>query len=215
MLTFNQLAKDICGEKKDYIMTRHMLTVSGTGMMLREHVGSDALLTVYEDGYVLYESGSRSTVFHIGDCMGVVDEYGSVVSEYGTDAAKMTEVFDNEAWYLKLMLVGDMRLRHNQEVREQKHSVSYSAVAEDWNVMADKKRDGELDRLENEETIRAAADAMTELQWLIFRLFNVDELSQKEIADELGISQQMVSKHLKAARNNLDRMLGRMEQAGY
>ena len=215
MLTFTQLAKDICGEKKDYIMTRHMLTASGTSVILREHLGQDSLLSVYEDGYVLYETGDRSTVFHIEDCTGEVDEYGSVVSEYGTDAAKMTEVFDNEAWYLKLMLIGDMRLRHNQEVREQKHSVSYSAVAEDWNVMADKKHDGELSRLENEETIQAAANALTELQWLIFKLFNVDELSQKEIADELGISQQMVSKHLKAARNNLDQMLEKMDKAGY
>lgn len=215
MLTFNQLAKEICGEKKDYIMTRNMLTASGTSVILREHLGQDSMLSVYEDGYALYETGDRSTVFHIEDCKGEIDEYGSVVSEYGTDAAKMTEVFDNEAWYLKLMLIGDMRLRHNQEVREQKHSVSYSAVAEDWDVMADKKHDGQMHRLENEETIKAAANALTELQWLIFKLFNVEELSQKEIADELGISQQMVSKHLKAARTNLDQLLERMEKAGY
>lgn len=215
MLTFNQLVKDICGEKKDYIMTRNMLTASGTNVILREYVGANALLSVYEDGYVLYEVGDRSTVFHIEDCMSDVDEYGSVVSEYASDIREITEIYNNEAWYLKLMLIGDMRLRHNQEVREQKHSVSYSAVAEDWGALADKKGEKDMRRLETEEMIAAAESAVTELQWLIFKLFNVEKLSQQDIAAQLGISQQMVSKHLHAARINLDKMLEEMEEAGY
>ena len=178
---------------------------------MREFVGTDAMLSVYEDGYVLYESGDRSTVFHISDCICEVYGYESVVAGFGNDAAELTAIFDNEAWYLKLMFIGDERLKHNEQVREQKHSVSYSAVADDWAVLADRKRERELHHIENEETLTEARNALTELQWVIFRMFNEDEMSQPQIAEAIGISQQMVSKHLKAARHKLDKMLEKME----
>ena len=43
--------------------------------------------------------------------------------------------FDNENWYIRLILEGEDRLVKNQEVRNGKKTISYSAVAEDWNEL--------------------------------------------------------------------------------
>ena len=85
-------------------------------------------ITVYKNGYVVYEAMSRVTVFPIEDISGY--RYSSVVgSSYGCD---LTESYFEEAeWYLRFVLRGEDRLSINLDSRNQKHCVSLTSVMEE------------------------------------------------------------------------------------
>ena len=63
-------------------------------------MGEDAKLTVYREGYVVYEVGDKATVFPISACGDY--EYG----EQGRIFRIRREIFDSLAWYIRLMMNG-------------------------------------------------------------------------------------------------------------
>ena len=47
--------------------------------------------------------------------------------------------FDNQPWYVRLILEGEDRLCRNREVREHNNCISYSHISEGWCELVDKK----------------------------------------------------------------------------
>ena len=78
-------------------------------------------ITVYKNGYVVYEAMSRVTVFPIEDISGY--RYSSVVgSSYGCD---LTESYFEEAeWYLRFVLRGEDRLNLSFFISINHHTLS-------------------------------------------------------------------------------------------
>jgi RNA polymerase sigma factor (sigma-70 family) len=60
-----------------------------------------------------------------------------------------------------------------------------------------------LEDIEFEIDLKAAMNTLTELQRLCFIQVELRDRTQKAVADELKISQQMVDKHIKAAKKKL------------
>ena len=74
-------------------------------------------ITVYKNGYVVYEAMSRVTVFPIEDISGY--RYSSVAgSSYGCDLDE--SYFEEAEWYLRFLLHGEDRLSINLDSRNQK-----------------------------------------------------------------------------------------------
>ena len=71
-------------------------------------------ITVYKNGYVVYEAMSRVTVFPIEDISGY--RYSSVAgSSYGCDLDE--SYFEEAEWYLRFLLHGEDRLSINLDSR--------------------------------------------------------------------------------------------------
>ena len=77
------------------------LKQSGARIVVREAVGLGADITVYANGYVLYQEGEKTTVFPLHAC----SAYG-YESVTGQQKIFRSDFFDNENWFQE---VGEYR----------------------------------------------------------------------------------------------------------
>ena len=192
MLTLQKLKQiaDIpkCGKR---IPTAKYLRGNGT-VIEKKRLGSDAEITAYQNGYVLYQVGRHFTVFPLHSC-------GNYLYISNSQMIPLAgAVFENEKWYIRLALEGEDRLNRNQEERERDKTVSYSAVSEEWNVMEDTGLSIQ-ERLEKEETVEEVLQLLTERQRMVVIRFFLQEKTQRQISKELGISSPAVSTILSQA----------------
>ncbi len=117
-------------------------------------------IIVYQSGYAVYGIGNRVTVFPVNLELGY--GYSSVIEEKHKEEEKYNtwnpetglrekkyfceieeSFFEEEEWYLRLMLIGEDRLAHNISSRDRGRCISYSGISEDFAGMEDKLADVE------------------------------------------------------------------------
>lgn len=151
-------------------------------VLLCRRMGKGARLTVYREGYAVYEIDKNATVFPVAAC----GDY-----EYG-DAGRgcsyiRGDYFDGLAWYIRLVLEGEDRLCRNRESYEREKKISYSAVSEEWPVLEDLE-ESVLERLIREETVNGLLSLLTERQRVIIIQFYFQKKTQREISEEFEIT---------------------------
>lgn len=160
-----------------------------------------AEIIAYQTGYVLYCVGDYATVFPLFTCRDYVYEAERKIAVVEED------FFDDQPWYVRLILEGEDRLWRNRETREHNNCVSYSCISEEWCELADK---GQclLEKIIAEETVRELMDLLTERQRQMIQRIYFQQKTQKEVSHELGITVPAVSKCISQAmqkmRNNSD-----------
>ncbi len=192
MLTLQELKQiaDIprCGNR---IPTAKYLRGNGT-IIEKKRLEGDVEITAYQNGYALYQVGKHFTVFPLHAC-------GNYFYIFNGHMIPLEEaVFENEMWYVRLVLEGEDRLNRNQEERERDKTVSYSAVSEEWNVMEDAGLPIQ-EQIEKRETIEEVLQLLTERQCMVVIRFFLQEKTQRQISKELGISSPAVSTILSQA----------------
>jgi RNA polymerase sigma factor, sigma-70 family len=189
--------KQFVGEPGDRgkLPTARQLRESGA-VVARERFGGEAEISVYQDGCVLYQVGSRATVFSIRSC-------GDYFYTSDGDAVHLPgQYFDRERWYLRLVLEGEDRLDRNREEKERSRKVSYSAESEEWAVMEDAAEPA-IERLARQETVEEMLQTLTEKQKTVICGYYLQEKTQGQIAEELGISRHAVRDSLLRAVNKI------------
>ena len=196
MLTLQEL-KQFVGVPGDRgkLPTARQLRESGS-VVARERLGVDAEVSVYQDGCVLYQVGSRATVFPLHSC----GDY-FYISDGGT-VHLPGQYFDRERWYLRLVLEGEDRLERNREEKERSWKVSYSAESEEWAVMGDAAEPA-IEQLLREEAVEEMLQTLTETQRTVVCGYYLQEKTQVQIAGELGISHPAVRDSLLRAVNKI------------
>lgn len=192
MLTLQEL-KQITGkpEQSDKTPSAKYLERHDTVVAVRR-LDTDTNITVYKSGYALYRVCSRATVFSLFQCRKYLYESENEEISIGES------FFDKQPWYVRLILEGEDWLNRNREVLEHKNCISYSAVSEEWFVLANKMQ-CPLEQVVLEETIEELLSLLTERQRIVICQFYFQRKSQREISDELGISAPAVSKMLSQA----------------
>lgn len=192
MLTLQELKQivevPVPGQK---IPTARKLRTSGV-LTAREKLNRETMITAYQSGYTLYENGGFATVFPVHSCR-----------EYQYDSGDQTfriaeGLFDQEAWYLRLILEGEDRLYRNREARERERTVSYSAFSEEWQVM-ETAEVSVLEQLLQREMVSEILEILTEQQRIVICRFFLEQKTQYQISKELGITAPAVSKVLSRA----------------
>lgn len=172
------------------IPSAKFLLDSDLRVVVREVLSENTVISVYENGYVLYQVAGYATVFPLHPCK----DY-SYDSLNGEPSLIRVELFDREAWYVRLMIEGEDRIMKNQDERVQKHSISYSAIAEDWNVL--QFEENGYDQIENqdliEQTLYFLENNTTENQRMVLQMHFYEGMSCREIAKKLGVTHQAVS----------------------
>lgn len=206
MLTLKELRNMVeVAEVQGRVPTARGLMESGTPIVVKEIVDAYTEIVVYRNGLVLYRVGSHATVFPLHPCAG----YSYDTGIKGSPAQDMTiraDFFEQENWYIRLILEGEDRLAINQDVRMGSKTISYSVVAEDWNVLA--VEDRELERVIDRETLKELLQMITDNQRYVVTRYYLEDVAQKEIAAELGVSSQAVSDMIRKAMKRIRKGCG-------
>lgn len=163
-------------------------------IVVKEILSMECDITVYANGYVLYREDGKKTVFPLHSCKDYeyvdVKEDRSVMNE---------EFFDNENWYIRLLMEATDRMAFNQtKVKSNHRIISYSDLVDDRTILVDQSSDI-LEQYIEKEMLHDLLGCLTARQKEIIQLFYFEEMNQNKIADYLGIRQQSVCEMMKRA----------------
>lgn len=163
-------------------------------VVVKEMINADTTISVYDHGYVLYTAGNQSTVFPLHSC----DDY-EYVSVTGDNKEFNKEFFDNENWYIRLLMEAEDRMAYSQSKISTNHGVfSNSDVTDDAEIMRGSSKDF-VDDVIDREILNALIKELTERQKTVLNLVYFEEMRQQDVADYLGIKQQGVNDLLNRA----------------
>ena len=169
-------------------------------VVVKEMINADTTISVYDHGYVLYTAGNQSTVFPLHSC----DDY-EYVSVTGDNKEFNKEFFDNENWYIRLLMEAEDRMAYSQSKISTNHGVfSNSDVTDDAEIMRGSSKDF-VDDVIDREILHTLIKELTERQKMVLNLVYFEEMRQQDVADYLGIKQQSVN-------DLLDRALKKMKK---
>mgnify|MGYP001637867710 FL=1 len=163
-------------------------------VVVKEMINADTTISVYDHGYVLYTAGNQSTVFPLHSC----DDY-EYVSVTGDNKEFNKEFFDNENWYIRLLMEAEDCMAYSQSKISTNHGVfSNSDVTDDAEIMRGSSKDF-VDDVIDREILNALIKELTERQKTVLNLVYFEEMRQQDVADYLGIKQQSVNDLLNRA----------------
>lgn len=163
-------------------------------VVVKEMINADTTISVYDHGYVLCTAGNQSTVFPLHSC----DDY-EYVSVTGDNKEFNKEFFDNENWYIRLLMEAEDRMAYSQSKISTNHGVfSNSDVTDDAEIMRGSSKDF-VDDVIDREILNALIKELTERQKTVLNLVYFEEMRQQDVADYLGIKQQSVNDLLNRA----------------
>ena len=163
-------------------------------VVVKEMINADTTISVYDHGYVLYTAGNQSTVFPLHSC----DDY-EYVSVTGDNKEFNKEFFDNENWYIRLLMEAEDRMAYSQSKISTNHGVfSNSDVTDDAEIMRGSSKDF-VDDVIDREILHALIKELTERKKMVLNLVYFEEMRQQDVADYLGIKQQSVNDLLNRA----------------
>lgn len=163
-------------------------------VVVKEMINADTTISVYDHGYVLYTAGNQSTVFPLHSC----DDY-EYVSVTGDNKEFNKEFFDNENWYIRLLMEAEDRMAYSQSKISTNHGVfSNSDVTDDAEIMRESSKDF-VDDVIDREILNVLIKELTERQKTVLNLVYFEEMRQQDVADYLGIKQQSVNDLLNRA----------------
>lgn len=163
-------------------------------VVVKEMINADTTISVYDHGYVLYTAGNQSTVFPLHSC----NDY-EYVSVTGDNKEFNKEFFDNENWYIRLLMEAEDRMAYSQSKISTNHGVfSNSDVTDDAEIMRGSAKDF-VDDVIDREILNALIKELTERQKTVLNLVYFEEMRQQDVADYLGIKQQSVNDLLNRA----------------
>lgn len=163
-------------------------------VVVKEMINADTTISVYDHGYVLYTAGNQSTVFPLHSC----DDY-EYVTVTGDNKEFNKEFFDNENWYIRLLMEAEDRMAYSQSKIKSNHGVfSNSDVTDDAEIMEESSKDF-VDNVIDREILKALIKDLTDRQKTVLNLVYFEEMRQQDIADYLGIKQQSVNDLLNRA----------------
>lgn len=163
-------------------------------VVVKEMINADTTISVYDHGYVLYTAGNQSTVFPLHSC----DDY-EYVSVTGDNKEFNKEFFDNENWYIRLLMEAEDRMAYSQSKISTNHGVfSNSDVTDDAEIMRGSSKDF-VDDVIDREILHTLIKELIERQKMVLNLVYFEEMRQQDVADYLGIKQQSVNDLLNRA----------------
>lgn len=182
-------------------------------------IGKNARLEVFNNGYAVYDNGNRRVVLWAPDCgsatyyfTGLRDnekEYLSQKEEIGMD------VLGDLPWYHALMIAGENRIEYNMDHPKSKGNTSEFDVGDDDAVPAthwagacrfDTPEEAYLKK-EAAEEVRKGVEKLKPKQRDAIQLCYFDELTQKNAAQRLKITQSNVNKRVRKGEKDLSGIL--------
>lgn len=202
-LTFRQL-KEMVGSGTGHKMpTARQLKDSGEEPVVVREIGPDGSLSVYPNGYAVYSNGSGTTVVSIGECGEYTYRFHDGEDGLPTESSI---VLDGDDWSIAVALKGEEQIETNLMNRkgDRKGNRQYE---EDWeHIRVEEEMPDVLEAVIQKDMLSELMDCLTDRQREIVTAYFFDELTQQQIADKLGITQQVTDRILKAALKKMKKI---------
>lgn len=169
-------------------------------VVVKEVINENCEIMVFANGYVYYRAENHTTVFPLHE----VDSY-----EYkGVKKSSVLEgdFFENENWYVRLILEGEDRIAKNEDKYHRNFSTSYSDIAEDCSFMKDHTQDT-LENLMIQDLLNEVFEYMDERAVKAFIANEEMGITHAEIAKMNQMNTNAVTKLIK---RNLDKVRNTM-----
>ena len=158
-------------DKNGSVLGKTELLNSGAKIVVKEMVDTGVEISVFDNGYVLFEEDKHKTIFRLHSCKGydygLLDEKENIFGE---------EFFENENWYILPLMIGMDRVEASRKRILSNHNV----------ISID-------DEILWHEMLREFAELLNERQMYAVTAYYCEGISQAEIAENLEISQQAAS----------------------
>lgn len=182
-----------------------VLRKSDVGVLTEVAIDDNAMLQVYNNGLVLYETSEHHTVFPITDAL-TDYTYDSVVrGKDGKDVIAI-DVFYNMPWVFRVLIEAEDRVVHNMYTSPTiEGCISLTSVMEQILRL----RDGSGDALEvliERELLAALKEseyALTEYQKFLINALYKEDRSVKELTSEVETSRQAIEDVISRALINM------------
>lgn len=196
MLTLGELKKLVeVPEVQERLPTARSLRIMNIPIVVKEVFAEGNEITVYKNGIVSYVSNGHGAAFYLHACGEY--SYQSSLAIYRINE----KMFENERWYIRLMLEGEDRIFENIAKRERTSTVSYHAISEEWGAL--KTDNSMMEELIHRESLEEIFRPLTEHQRKIFAKRYLEQMKQSQICEMYGLSQQSVSDTIKKAIRRL------------
>lgn len=192
MLTLCEIKQNIKNPGKERKVPTAKHLQDAEMIVVSRRIGREAEVTVYQCGYAVYRIGKYATVFPVHVC----GDY--LYLSCGEILCIREHFFDCQEWYVRLVLEGEDRVSRNRESQEQEKNISYSAVSEEWRMVAGMEQ-SPLEQIIVRESVGELMGLLTERQRLIITQFFFCRKTQKEIAKELGVAAPIISKAISSS----------------
>lgn len=169
-------------------------------------IGKNARVEVFNNGYAIYDNGNRRVVLWAPDCGSAVyfftglrdneKEYLSQKEEIGLD------ILGELPWYHALMIAGENRIEYNMDHPKSRGNTSDFDMEEAETIPASHwvgacRFDTPEEAYLKKEAAEERRKALTEKQRQVLMMRYEQEMTQQQIAERLGVSQNTVNYHLK------------------
>ena len=174
--------------------------------VVAQKVVNTALLTVYQNGYAVYEADGARTVMAVDRCKEYTYDFDN-----RTRITIQQELLENEEGGIRLLMEGEMRLEHNHNKTFDKFEcVSLECDGSDWSAAASVdflQEDNEMVLAEIELCrLYEAMDKLTKRQMEVIRLYFYKGMSQQAIAQKLGIGRRSVGNCIEGALKKIKKI---------
>ena len=168
------------------VISKKRLQESNEKIVVKEKIDADTEISVYENGLVLYQSGAHYCVFPLASC-------GDYLYEFSESKAVAADFFENENWYIRLILEGEDLLVRNQERTDSYHKKISYCTEEFGEANIKNQQQDLLEKLIEQETCKEILERMNERQKFVVLSYYVEGYSQKKIAEIMEMTQQAVA----------------------
>ena len=203
---------------RERVPSEVMIRESGSPVVAKEQMGSDIKMTVYQNGYVVYQSGETTTVFPVHKCGDFVER-----DRTGCEHVMPYEVFADQPWQMRIYLEGERRIWHNRKaVRRNRGELSCDVMyfekvmVPGWDETDPPQMvvDAET-AMEEKRLLSQVLDTFSDKQRYILIQCIVKGRKQSDVAKEMGMTRMNVTytlgqslKKLRAAFGISDRDFG-------
>lgn len=216
-MTLQELLKNIPAAKKvKRVPSVVKLAKEGVPYVM-DTIDADTSVTVYDNGYVLYQKDQWVTVFPLHDCTDYVYKDSNVESFIPF------EEFMDQPWQVRVLMEGYDRMDHNCERRKEGRAVSIDIDNnEEGHIELSDMGAGDALRIlveresekEEKELLHKNLERLTKRQREVLILCVAEGKTHLEVAQLLGISRQAVSENLGKSLRHMRRMYGVDENCG-
>lgn len=197
-MTLKELQNKIEKTMGKDLPTAAYLRAGSSPIVASRELDGSAKLSVYQNGFALYQTEGGSTVFRVDYCGGYTYFGRNEQTELSED------FFADTDWWVRLLMEGEDRLTHNRNIKAERHECLFEGDSEAFYNICGTEQPMHEEIMERDR-IDAMLSILTVRQRELVTLYYIDGLGIKEIARICGISFQAVSIALSESRKKFEK----------
>lgn len=206
VITLREIKYHIDSTRGVALPTAKALRENESIILLGRKTTEDSVMEVYSNGFAVYQKPHHQAILRM-EYVGKA-KYEKYNAETGTVKKESYNLEDTD-WSIAVMMTGEERMELRYEEKYEKTMISTTGTGyreEGEEEAEDMELDAGVDvagLVGEADELHSILDCLTDRQREVVTMYYLEQFTQGEIADKLGIKQRAVSYHLEAAMKKL------------